>query len=74
MPIVEKHRLSSTGCGTPSPSARASVNSFSKAACSTPPQSARRSAWRLRNERWQTGAGAPSRPTWSVSIAPLWGA
>ena len=42
--------------------ARASENSFSNAARSTSPRSASRASMRFRNERWQTGAGSPSRP------------
>ena len=34
------------------------------------PRSASRASMRFRNERWQTGAGSPSSPTWSVSTAP----
>jgi hypothetical protein len=50
IPIVEKHRLESTGSYPPS-TARASENSFSNAARITNPTSASRSCIRLRNER-----------------------
>ena len=67
----------STGCGRPARSrrstARASENSFSNETSMRRPRSARRSHMRFRNERWHTGAGLPSRPIMSTSIAPVRG-
>ena len=73
MAIVEKHSPASTGSYAPS-TLRASENSFSNATRSVSPRSARRAIMRFRNVRWQTGAGSPSRPQWSVSTAPVYGA
>ena len=71
--MVEKHSAESTGTYEPSTIA-ASENSFSKAARKRRPCSESFASIRLRKERWQTGAGIPSRLSWSLSRAPVWGA
>ncbi|HEX3317297.1 MAG TPA: hypothetical protein VHR88_04720 [Solirubrobacteraceae bacterium] len=52
----------------------ASENSFSNAARSVTSCASSAASIRLRNERWQTPAGAPSRVMWSVRTAPVCGA
>ena len=69
----------STGCCRPArsrrprPPARARTRSRTRPPCARR-SSPRRSIMRARNERWQTGAGFPSRPIMSTSMAPVCGA
>ena len=60
MPVVAKHRLSSTGAKVPSAFFVARLNSTSKTACTPKPAAAQAAIWRLRKVRGQAAQGEPS--------------